>query len=469
MKTLNILFITFLCSFGWSQDYHQWSEHFGARASLLGGAATAGLGDNATVYYNPAAMAYVEHPSTSISVSAYRMRLLKLENALGEGFDLKESSFSTMPNLIAGVLTFLKRPKLRVGYAVLTRRSFNSKFDFLDETNDEFLPQFSGLERRVYTYNLHHHLMEYSAGIGISYQISNGFSIGLSHFGNYRDVKYSRKYSVSILPQDFSGLEVYEFSNEQSFSYYNVKGVFKPSLALNVENFKFGLAITTPSFNMFGKAKAFRRIDYINLKDILPDIGYDILLVDRVEDIKVRHREFGSLAIGVSWKLGKEAWLHVTNETFFGGKEYYIFNSDEKPSIYPDAFTDEQLKSELLGGQNFLSLTEQTEARTNIGVGFEGAIGGSWNLYLGARTDFLYNENNLDRYEAEVINIEASKWNLYHFSIGLVHMTKKNKRYTAGIEYGMAGLNVSKKSDGNSRSDSFKLLLEVEIGKPPRQ
>ena len=62
MKTLNILFITFLCSFGWSQDYHQWSEHFGARASLLGGAATAGLGDNATVYYNPAAMAYVEHP-----------------------------------------------------------------------------------------------------------------------------------------------------------------------------------------------------------------------------------------------------------------------------------------------------------------------------------------------------------------------------------------------------------------------
>ena len=467
MKTFLALLFICLGSFGWSQDYHHWSEHFGARASLLGGAATAGLGDNATTYYNSAAMAFVEHPSISISVSAYRIRMLKLENALGEGLDLKESSFSTMPNLIAGVVALKKHPKLRLGYAVLTRRSFNSKFDFLDEADVEILPQFAGLERRAYAYNLHHQMMEYSAGFGISYQVSKGFSIGLSHFGIYRDVKYNRKYSVNILPQDFSGLEVYELSNDQSFNYYNVKGVFKPSIALNVENFKFGLALTTPSFNMFGKAKAYRRISYINLKDILPDFGVDFLVVDRVEDIKVEHKEFGSLAIGVSWKLGKKSWLHITNETFFGGKEYYIFNSDEKPSVYPNVFSDELLKSELLGGQNFLSLTEQTEARTNIGMGFEGPIGKNWDVYLGARTDFLYNENVGDRYETQVIQIESSMWNLYHFSIGMVHTTKKNKRYTVGVEYGMAGLNAHKKTIGNSRSDSFKLLLEIEVGKPP--
>ena len=467
MKALSTLFLICLGSYGWSQDYHHWSEHFGARASLLGGAATAGLGDNATTYYNAAAMAFVEHPSISISVSAYRIRMLKLENALGEGLDLKESSFSTMPNLIAGITTFEKHPKIRLGYAILTRRSFNSKFDYLGETNEELLSQFAGLERRVSAYNLHHSLMEYSAGFGISYQVSKGFAIGLSHFGIYRDVKYVRSYSVSILPQDFSGLEVYEVSNVHSFNYYNVKGVFKPSIALSVENFKFGLAFTTPSFNMFGKAKAYRRISYINLKDILPTIDYDVQVVDRVEDIKVMHKEFGSLAIGVSWKLGKKSWLHVTNETYFGGKEYYIFNSDEKPSVFPDAFTDDQLEDGLLGGQNFLSLTEQTEARTNMGIGFEGPIAKTWDIYLGARTDFLYNENNVNRYESETIQIEASLWNLYHFSIGFVHLTKKNKRYTVGLEYGMAGLNTNKKSVGNSRSDSFKLLLEIEIGKPP--
>ena len=41
-----------------AQDYHYWSEQYGGDASLLGGAAIAGVGDNSAVYYNPAAMAF---------------------------------------------------------------------------------------------------------------------------------------------------------------------------------------------------------------------------------------------------------------------------------------------------------------------------------------------------------------------------------------------------------------------------
>ena len=108
----SILFFI-LISFGLystAQDYHHWSEHFGARASLMGGAATSGLGDNAVVYYNPAAMAFVEDPSMSISVNAYRFRMLTIPDAMGEGLDLKETSFTSMPNLIAGVIAFDKHP-----------------------------------------------------------------------------------------------------------------------------------------------------------------------------------------------------------------------------------------------------------------------------------------------------------------------------------------------------------------------
>ncbi len=447
-----------------AQDYHYWSEHFGARASLLGGAATAGLGDNATVYYNPAAMAFVEDPSMSISVNAYRIRMLKIPNALGDGLSLSETQFTSMPNLIAGILAFEKRPKLRLGYAVLTRRSFNQKFDFLNEANDEVLPQFAGDERWVYSYNLQHQLMEYWAGIGISYQLSDNFSIGLSHFGIYRDVKYSHSRAVSILPQDYSGLEVYEARNVQSFNYYNVKGVFKPSIALSVENFKFGIAFTTPSFNMFGKGKAFREISYINFADISNAIDVDVQIVDRVDGFKVVHKENGSLAFGVSWRLGKKAWLHFTNETFFGGKKYYIFDVDEKPSIYPDVFTEEQLEGLLLGGQNFLSLTEKTDARTNMGLGLETQIAKRWEMYLGARTDFLYNQIPDD--DANVMRVETSKWQLVHFSLGFMHLTRKNKRYTAGLEYGAAPRNFMNYTD-NTTSNSFKLLLEIEVGKAP--
>jgi len=446
-----------------AQDYHQWSEHFGARASLLGGAATAGLGDNATAFYNSAAMAFVDDPSLSISVNAYRIRMLKIENALGDGLDLEETQFTSMPNLIAGILTFEKRPKIRLGYAVLTRRSFSSKFDFLHEADQEVLPQFAGEERWVYSYNLNHQIMEYWAGIGLSYQVSKAFSIGLAHFGSYRDVKYSNSQEISILPQDYSGLEIYQVSNVQSFNYYNVKGIFKPSIALSLENFKFGLTVTTPSFNMFGKGQAYREIAYINFADISDEINVDVQIIDRVKDIKVVHKEHGSLAIGVSWKLGKKAWLHFSHETFFGGKKYYIFNVDEKPSIYPDAFTEQQLEEGILGGQNFLSLTEETEARTNVGIGLETKLAPRWDMYLGARTDFLYNEYHEE--ETRVMRVESSKWQLMHFSLGLVHLTKKNKRYTVGLEYGAAPLNFANIGNGKTSSNSFKLMMEIEVGK----
>ncbi|MDX2359321.1 MAG: hypothetical protein QNK23_00850 [Crocinitomicaceae bacterium] len=458
------LFLMCACV-SFSQDYHHWSEHFGARASLLGGAATAGLGDNATSYYNPAAMAFVENPSLSISVSAYRMRMLKAENALGKGLDLEENQFSTMPNLIAGVMAFDKHPKIRLGYSVLTRRSFNSNFDFLHESDQELIAGFAGPERFVYSYNLHHQLMEYWAGIGISYQVSEGFSIGLSHFGIYRDVKYSTAFGINVLPQDISALEIYELSSSQSFNYYNVKGVFKPSIALSVENFKFGISYTTPSFNMFGGGQAFREIKAINAYSIIPNAYLDIEIIDRVDGIKVRHKEFGSLAFGVSWRLGKKVWLHITNETYFGGKEYYIFDVDEKPSVYPDVWSEEQLEYEVLGGQNFLSLTEQTEARTNFGLGLEAKLAKRWDLYLGARTDFLYNEIPKEA-NNDVMFVSTSSWNLLHFSLGLVYLTKKNKRYTVGLEYGTATTNFNKYSQVNSHS--FKLLLEIEVGRPPK-
>ena len=459
----NLLILTFLAcsSLSVAQDYHHWSEQFGARASLLGGAATAGLGDNATVYYNTAAMAFVEHPSLSISVNAYRYRTLKYENAFGPGLDYKATHFSSMPNLIAGVLPLIKHPKLRLGYAVITRRSFNNKFDLLDESDLEIFPGLDGPERYILGVNVHHQLMEYWAGFGLSYQVSKEFSVGISHYGIYRDVKYSSSVGETVLPSDTSAHDVYTYSASESFNYYNVKGVFKASIALNVENFRLGVSYTTPSFNMFGKAKAYRELEYINLA------AFDVLLVDRIEGIKVKHKEYGSLAIGVSWRLGKKAWLHVTNETYFGGKEYYIFDADEKPSIFPDIYTEEQLETLGLGGQNFISLTEESQAVTNLGMGLEAQMAKRWTLYLGARTDWLYNETPGPDAKEGVMRIASSQWHLYHFSLGLGFLTKKNKKYTAGLEYGVGSMTFAKDL-GNSGSHSFKLLLEIEVGKPPK-
>lgn len=459
-----------------SQDYHQWSEHFGARASLLGGAATAGLGDNATVYYNAAAMSFVEHPSMSISVNAYRIRNLKLTNALGDGIDLKNTQFSTAPNLIAGIVELKKRKRLRLGYAVITRRAYSGKFDNLFQSKKDILSSTVGDEIFVASYNLHHQLSEYWAGFGLSYRLSDSWSIGLAHYGIYRDVKYSNSHATSVLPQDGSLGDVASISTNVTFNYWNVKGVFKPSIALSVDNFKFGIAATLPSFNMLGKANIYRDYSIINMDEL---IGTDVTFIDRADGVKAIHKENGSLAIGVSWKLGKKAWLHFTNESFFGGKYYLIFNPEQSPSVYPTIISD-STTFRYFGDQNFLAFGEETEARTNIGIGLEAKIAKRLDIYLGARTDFLYNERPY--YEFDRIGVESSKWNLYHFSLGLVHLNKKDKKYTVGIEYAFTpkqeyyhiinfntpSVNNGLIGDGGTGAYadqySFKLLLEIEIG-----
>lgn len=478
MKT-RLLLCLFCCALqvAWSQDYHHWSEHFGARASLLGGAATSGLGDNATVYYNPAAMAFVENPSLSISVNAYRLRRLKIENGLGQGLDLKATQFSTMPNLIAGITEFKKPKRVRLGYAVLSRRSYTNKFDMLHQANYDILSSTAGDEIFVGSYNLYHQLNEFWAGFGVSLQLSESFSIGFSHMGIYRDVKYSNAHSTSILPADGSLGAVPSVSTTATFNYWNVKGVFKPSIALSLDNFKFGITLTTPTFNILGRANVYRDYSIVNFNEL---IGTDLVFIDRADAVKAKHREHGALAFGVSWRLGKKAWLHVTNETFFGGKQYMIFDPDQRPSIYPPGLAD-TIPQDYFGGQNFLALAEQTTAVTNLGIGLEAKIANHWEMYTGMRTDFMYNERPY--YTYTTIGIESSKWHILHFSLGFVNHTKKGKRYTVGLEYGWVprrryyhildyttpsvsnGLVGEGSADGFAQQHSFKMLLEIIIGK----
>lgn len=461
-----------------SQDYHHWSEQFGARASFLGGAATAGLGDNATVYYNAASMAFVEHPSLSISVNAYRFTNTKLKNALGEGFDLENNQFTTMPNLIAGIYTAKKNSKFRFGYAMITRRNYHSKYDHLFQGLREVQSSTVGPESFVGSYNQNHQLLEYWAGIAMSYQVTPYMSLGLAHFGIYRNVKYSNANEFSALPTDGSTGDVASFTSRISFNYWNVKGVFKPSIAFSLEKFKFGISYTTPSFNMMGKADVSRDFSVINMDEL---IATDLKVVDRAENLKVTHKEFGSLAIGFSVRMGKKTWLHWTNETYFGGKYYLIFDTDQSPSTYPNGISDEDL-TEFFGDQHFLAFGEETVSRTNIGLGIEIAIHKDWQLYLGGRTDFMFNERPYFNYKQ--IGIDASKWNLYHASIGFAYTTKKMKRFSAGFEFGFtperkyhhtinyhdptqANLFVGQGGDNASaKVFSSKFILQIDILSP---
>jgi len=95
---LSLSFISF------AQDNHYWSQQFGARSTLLGGAVVAGVADNSAIFYNPAALAFLEHPNINVDGTLYAYRWLEYKNALGKDVSAVAAGFLYYPQLIGGML-----------------------------------------------------------------------------------------------------------------------------------------------------------------------------------------------------------------------------------------------------------------------------------------------------------------------------------------------------------------------------
>ena len=156
-------------------------------------------------------------------------------------------------------------------------------------------------------------------------------------------------------------------------------------------------------------------------------------------------------------------------------------NPDQRPNVYPTTIDDTTIYH-FFGDQNFLAYGEEQEARTNFGIGFETQLNRKWDLHFGARTDFNVNERPY--YDYKRIGVDASKWNVYHFSVGGVHRSEKSEKvYTIGVEVGWVpkteyyhvidftspSIENALIGDGGrgayASQYSFKLILEIKLGK----
>ena len=83
-----------------AQDMNYWTNQFGTRSALMGGAVVGGIKDNTAVYYNPAALAFIDSASVSASANIYRLENIKLTNAVGEGKNFSSLNLGSIPLLV---------------------------------------------------------------------------------------------------------------------------------------------------------------------------------------------------------------------------------------------------------------------------------------------------------------------------------------------------------------------------------
>lgn len=472
-----LLFMSCLGLFSSAQDFHYWTDQFGIKATALGGAVVSGQDDHSMVYYNPAAMSLVQTPSLSFSINAYQYRTFKQKNALGPNQDLESTDYATVPNMMAGIFVFRKRPAWRVGYMVISRNVYNNKLDLYNSGQYDVL-ELPGNETFVSSYAYEIHTGEYWAGLSVSYEANPHLSLGLSHMGAYKTTKYYNNYSITVLPPDTSSSQITRFASTISFNYWDVKALFKPSLLVHYPKFRFGLAVTLPSINIIGKGNFYREISTLNMNDVLP---FDFAVIDRAKKSKVQHKTTTSFSYGISAQLWQKCWLHIHAETFLGQNYYLIHRAKGGTEHYP-ALINDVLITNIFGNQAFLSYGEAYKPVTNIGVGLDFKLSDQMNLQLGSHTDFNYNRYPVYTFERQ--RIQASQYDRLVTSVGGNYVLKNGKRFALAFEFGFSlpkttdytvdfttpnvtrnGITGDPASGVKTYAYSYKLMFEVTLGK----
>ena len=140
MRTIKVVLVLqlSLAAAATAQDSHYWTNQFGNRARLLGGAVIGSATDLSAVYYNPGAIALVDDPELLLSANVFQYSRLTVKDALAPGEDVGSSRFNLSPSLFAGEIKSEALGDNRVAYAFLTRRESEGRILDQSEVTDLF-------------------------------------------------------------------------------------------------------------------------------------------------------------------------------------------------------------------------------------------------------------------------------------------------------------------------------------------
>ena len=429
------------------QDLHYWTNQFGTKASMLGGAVVGGLYDNTAVYYNPASLAFMDSASISVNANLYQLENFKLKNGAGNRKDVKGTNIGTIPLMVGGRLK-IKNPNYRIGYGVIAPVNFDFKGvaradDRFNIANDSESP---GAEDYIGQVNFSSGLKETDLILGISRKLNDDWSIGLSNIVTLRNHQYSDALIVRMLLNNAQPLNNLVSQNEiRTFTYTHFRYVAKLGVNYNGKKWSYGATVTLPGLKLYGKGIVQGDISGNNI-NLFGNGRIDYLGNDRQEKMKARYKSPLSIAVGSITRFSRMR-LSLSAEYFSGNKLYRIIDADVKPflrptSSFPNGTSD-----------RFLSINIAKKAVFNVAAGIEYDATQKLQLITSFRTNFSAYDPSVKN--AEGINPYFTSWNLFHW-VGGVAATMGNHELSLGLNLGFGAdknfnqsVNLDAPTEGN--------------------
>jgi hypothetical protein len=418
-----------LAPFARPQDSHYWTNQYGTRATLLGGAVIGSVLDLSGTYYNPGGMSLIKDPQTLMAAKVIQYPRVSLVGGGRGSVPFNSTNVGPAPSLIAGTFKFRGLSKHWFGYSYLSRQDVKLGVSVSSTGTRDILPDAPGTEKYATQFRLDEKISEPWFGLTWSYKLAKNVGVGVSQYIAVRTHRASIQTLVEALDSEN---RIAMALGARQYHYQNIRILWKIGLALDFKWATMGLTLTTPGLTLSGTGSTGVNSTVVALDMDGDGVGDDFLAADYRDRRPVTFRTPFSLAAGVTFKIQKVR-LYWSAEWFAPISPYTVVDAAE----FAAQSTGEMLSTDV---------TQELASVLNTGIGLEWFYSSRFKGYASFTTDYSAKE------PGTATNISLTDWDIHHIITG-AEIAIKNSALTLGLGYSFGNREIGSRPDILAREE----------------
>jgi hypothetical protein len=418
-----VLSSLFPASLARPQDSHYWTNQYGSRATLLGGAVIGSVLDLSGTYYNPGGMSLVEKPHTLMAANVFQFPRVILSGKVPGSVPLNRFSPGPAPVLLAGTVRIRGLRNHWFGYSYVARQSVKLAISSSGAGVRDVLPDLPGAEDYVTQFRFDEKLSESWFGLTWSTKLSKHVGIGVTQYLAYRSHRAITHELVEALSQQNRLAMAF---GERQYSYYHFRALWKIGLACDFEKITLGLTLTSPSLGIGGSGSTGVDSSLAGLDMNGDGVADDFLAADFHRRLPVTYETPFSLAAGVTYKI-QNVRLYLSAEWFARVLPYTVVDA----APFAAQSTGEILSTDV---------TQELAPVLNWGLGVEWSYSPRFKGYASFTTDYSAKRPGTST------NISLTDWDILHIITGGEFFIKKSS-VTVGVGFSFGGREIGTRPD----------------------
>ncbi len=424
-----------------AQSNNHWTRSFNEESSLLSGAVVGGGAGPSAIYYNPSSISEITESKFSLHASLFTINSYKIQNALGDGFDLNYFHGLIEPRFLSYMIKPKKYPNWSLEIAFLNNEKYQVEYTQSVDKSIDILTNIPGNERYYSYFQYSNIYRDDWIGFGGSLKLSPRLFVGASMFVSVKSNEYSFILDIEAFPLDSV------FINDQYLPFYSAgyqemefvkysdyRLVWKFGLLYKTDRFSLGANFTTPSLGGIysDSKKVMKKVEQSNIT--LPETGdplpnYVIADYQERKEVSVDAKSPLSIAAGLTYYIPNRKQVLYTTVEYFGGIDpFAIVAGNDNPDIAP-SFVSEEVDL-----NNWLTYISGIKPVFNAAIGYRWQVKKDLLLMAGFRTDFTYRDNLDDNPSVQNKTMLGSALDIHHLTGGLSWRVRGQDLIT-GLQY----------------------------------